>query len=111
MHHIKELSCTGNGEMAEIAARCQWESLITLEWLIKENDPELFCRYRYFSGGKAKALLEKLRGHKDIDWNEYAKKIKTSLINEAEENMGIWEQLIAEERGDWADKSLYNMFI
>ncbi len=102
MHHIVEASAAGNGEMAEVAARCQWDSVITLEWLMKRDDPELFGRYRIYSAGKAKAMLEKLRGNEDkYGGQELAESQKKTFQSEIQEDVGIWEQLMNEERGGW----------
>jgi hypothetical protein len=110
MHHIIEASATGNGEMAEIAARCQWDSVITLEWLIKKDDPELFKKYRTYSGGKAKAALERLRGNEDkYGGQAIAKKLAATFQDEIQEDLGIWEQLMNEERGEWTKEGTRQM--
>ncbi|MBW2608496.1 MAG: hypothetical protein JRD05_12780 [Deltaproteobacteria bacterium] len=110
MHHIIEASATGNGEMAEIAARCQWDSVITLEWLIKKDDPELFKKYRTFSAGKAKAALERLRGDEDkYGGPAMAKKLAATFQGEIQEGVGIWEQFMNEERGGWTKEGTRQM--
>ncbi|MBN1765108.1 MAG: hypothetical protein JW860_07615 [Sedimentisphaerales bacterium] len=110
MHHIVEASAAGNGEMAEVAARCQWDSTITLEWLIKRNAPELFSIFRMYSAGKAKATLEKLRANNDAYGSqELVNRLKNTLEGEIQEDIGIWEQLINEERGGWAKEGTYQM--
>lgn len=110
MHHIIEASATGNGEMAEIAARCQWDSVITLEWLIKNDEPELFMKYRTYSAGKAKAALERLRGNEDkYGGQAMAKKLAATFQGEIQEELGIWEQFMNEERGGWTKEGTRQM--
>jgi len=110
MHHIVEASAAGNGEMAEVAARCQWDSTITLEWLIKHNDAELFGQYRMYSAGKAKATLERLRGNEDkYGGQELAERLKGTFQKEIQDDVGIWEQLVNEERGGWTKEGTYEM--
>lgn len=110
MHHIVETSAAGNGEMAEVAARCQWDSVITLEWLMKRDDPELFLRYRTYSAGKAKATLERLQGDKDkYGEQELLERLKRTFQKEIQEDVGIWEKLVNEERGGWTKEGTYQM--
>jgi hypothetical protein len=110
MHHIVEASGAGNGEMAEIAARCQWDSVVTLEWLVERNEPELFRQYWKYSAGKTKATLERLRGNAETYGGEEIKAaVEHKLTAEIEEGIGIWEQLINEERGGWAKETTYDM--
>lgn len=110
MHHIVEASGIGNGEIAEIAARCQWDSLVTLEWLVSRDDPELFLQYRMYSVGKSKATLERLRTDtKTYGGEEMKIKAEPVLIREVQEGTGIWEQLVNEERGGWARETTYEM--
>ncbi|MHC4567179.1 MAG: DUF5677 domain-containing protein [Planctomycetota bacterium] len=110
MHHILETSGAGNGEMAEIAARCQWDSVVTLEWLLDRDDPELFLQYRTYSAGKTKATLERLRAETEAYGGEKLRaKIEPTLIREVQEGAGIWEQLVNEERGGWAKETTYDM--
>ncbi len=110
MHHIVEASGTGNGEIAEMAARCQWDSVITFEWLIERNDPRLFLQYRNYSAGKSKATLERLRKETETyGGKELKERVEPTLIEEIEEGIGIWEQLVNEERGGWAKEGTYEM--
>jgi hypothetical protein len=110
MHHIVDASAAGNGEMAEVAARCQWDSTITLEWLIKNNDTELFGQYRTYSAGKAKASLERLRGNEDkYGGQELAERLKGTFQKEIQDDVGIWEQLVNEERGGWTKEGTHEM--
>ncbi len=110
MHHIVEASGVGNGEMAEIAARCQWDSVITFEWLVKRNDPKLFWQYRVYSAGKSKATLERLRTDAETYGGEKLKvKVEPTLVREVQEGAGIWEQLVNEERGGWASETTHKM--
>jgi len=103
MHHIVEASGAGNGEIAEMTARCQWDSIVTLEWLIKRDDPKLFLQYRMYSAGKSKATLERLRTETETYGGEELKaRVEPTLIREIQEGSGIWEQLVNEERGGWA---------
>lgn len=110
MHHIIEASATGNGELAEIAARCQWDSVITLEWLIKKDDPGLFMKYRMYSACKAKAMLERLRGN-EVKYSdqELVESLKKTFQSEIQEDVGIWEQLVNEERGGWTREGTRQM--
>jgi hypothetical protein len=110
-HHIIDLSKAGNGEMAEIALRCQCDTYLTLLWLIKQNDPALFQRFVEYSSGKDKALLEYVRkmGHKD---DPKLKDYKTTMERDLSADIwreGIWEQLAAEERGAWTNASPHAM--
>lgn len=110
MHHILETSGAGNGEMAEIAARCQWDSVVTLEWLLDRDDPELFLQYRMYSAGKTKATLERLREEPEKFGGEKLRaKIESALIREVQEGAGIWEQLVNEERGGWTKETTFEM--
>lgn len=112
MHHIVEASAAGNGEMAEVAARCQWDSVITLEWLMKRDDPELFGKYRMYSSGKVKAALERVRKDKDMYGGPAkAEKIAATYQGEIQEDVGIWEQLMNEERGGWTAESTRDMAV
>ena len=110
MHHIVEASGAGNGEIAEMAARCQWDSVVTFEWLIKRNEPRLFLQYRNYSAGKSKATLERLRTETETYGGEELKvRVEPTLIREIQEGVGIWEQLVNEERGGWAKEGTYDM--
>jgi len=110
MHHIVEASGAGNGEIAEMAARCQWDSVVTLEWLIERNDPKLFLQYRIYSAGKTKATLERFRADSETyGGDELKEKIEPKLIREIQEGVGIWEQLVNEERGGWSKETTYDM--
>ena len=110
MHHIMEASGAGNGEIAEMAARCQWDSVVTFEWLIERDDPELFLQYRMYSAGKSKATLERLRTETETYGGDELKvKVEPTLIQEIQEGAGIWEQLVNEERGGWSKEGTYDM--
>lgn len=110
MHHILETSGAGNGELAEISARCQWESSIYLEWLISKNDIELFHRFRTYSVGKAKTSVERIRGDRDSYGGEEASRIAENiLVSEIHDGAGLWEQLVAEEVGAWSPKGTKQM--
>jgi len=111
MHHIIDLSKAGNGEMAEIALRCQCDSHFTLLWLLKQNDPRLFQRFVEYSSGKDKALLEYVRAMEDKK-DPKLKTYKSSMEQELAADIwseGIWEQLVAEERGAWTNASAHDM--
>lgn len=111
MHHVIDLSQAGNGEMAEIALRCQFDSYVTLRWLLLKNDATLFKRFRVYSAGKNKMLLEYVRRMSpEARLREAAlkKSMEQALIEEIGET-GIWEQLVAEERGTWTDASARSM--
>lgn len=111
MHHIIDLSGAGNGEMAEIALRCQCDSHFTLLWLLDQNDPRLFRRFVEYSSGKDKALLEYIRAMEDKK-DARLKTYKSSMERELTADIwseGIWEQLVAEERGAWTNASTHDM--
>ncbi len=110
-HHIIDLSKIGNGEMAEIALRCQCDTYLTLLWLIKQNDPALFQRFVEYSSGKDKTLLEYVRTmeHKD---DPKLKDYKATMERDLSSDIwreGIWEQLVAEERGAWTNATAHDM--
>lgn len=111
MHHVIDLTRTGNGEMAEIALRCQCDSHFTLLWLLKQNDPRLFLRFVEYSSGKDKALLEYVRTMEDKK-DPKLKTYKSSMEQELSADIrseGVWEQLVAEERGAWTNVSAHDM--
>jgi hypothetical protein len=111
MHHVIDLSRAGSGEMAEIALRCQFDSYVTLRWLLLKNDVTLFKRFREYSAGKNKMLLEYVRRMSPEARPEQAalkRSMEQTLIEEIGE-IGVWEQLVAEERGTWADATARSM--
>jgi hypothetical protein len=111
MHHIIDLSRAGNGEMAEIALRCQCDSHFTMLWLLKQNDPRLFQSFVEYSSGKDKALLEYVRAMEDKK-DPKSKTYKSSMEKELSADIwseGIWEQLVAEERGAWTNATAHDM--
>jgi hypothetical protein len=111
MHHIVDLTKAGNGEMAEIALRCQYDSLLTLRWLLLKNEPALFQRFVDHPAGKDKRLLEFTRkmadhGRQKLKATKAAmERTLTQEINAA----GVWEQVVSEERGAWTEASARDM--
>jgi Family of unknown function (DUF5677) len=113
MHHIINLSRAGNGEMAEIALRCQCDSHFTLLWLLKQNDPRVFQRFVEYSSGKDKAHLEYVRAMEDKK-DPKLKTYKSSMEQELSADIwseGFWELLVAEERGAWTNATAHNMAV
>ena len=89
---------THKGEIADIVLRSVLETQFQLLWLLIEDKPESYQRFREFSTGKEKFMgykLGKMAG--DIEAvNKTGKEIAKDAVKES----GMRDELVAEERGD-----------
>ncbi len=81
---------------ARLSLRTIIESLITLAYLAKKNEPELWQSYRVYGAGQAKLSMLKL-DEIDEDLSYVNTETLTQLANE-----DIWEEFLQIELGHWA---------
>jgi hypothetical protein len=90
---------------ARIALRTQVESLITLAYMVRKNDPELWRSYRMFGAGQAKLQYLKLEALDQVPSFVNVDTLKT-LANE-----DLWEEYLPIELGHWNKADLRNLSI
>ena len=105
-HHIREAVETGNGEMAETAYRCQWDSFTTLRWILQQGDPHLAVRFKKHEAEQIKSQIEHMRAlRKEIPDAPILELMENELLREIAD-LGQWDPLVPEARGPWSGKSM-----
>jgi hypothetical protein len=90
---------------ARIALRTIVESFITLSYLAKEDDQELWKSYRVFGAGQAKLQYLKLE-----DMEASPTYVDTETLKQLA-NEDVWEEFLSIELGHWEKANLRNQSI
>lgn len=103
---LEELFSVGNSAtvLGRIGLRSLLECFITLSYLKKENDRQLWLSYRRYGASQAKLAFLKL--------DELSKGLPTSVSREVLEqlaNEDAWQEFVTIELGHWASKDLRKM--
>jgi hypothetical protein len=94
---IIDLVKVHKGEIAELTIRSALETFITASWLLKRKDASLYQRYRDYSLGREKFMVDKaLTKVKD----EEIKNITKKYLDDTIKNAGVSDVNIALERGE-----------
>lgn len=94
------------GEIAELVYRSALESFIVGLWLLKQQDWQLYKRFKDYSTGKQKFLLEKIG---ERSRHEVIQKSINKLIDDTIKEEGFNAFQVASERGDIFDLRLDEM--
>jgi hypothetical protein len=102
----------GNGEMAEIGLRCQWDSFTTLRWVLKHDEreiPDLALRLKNHDDEKRKTQLEYIRKQKELhpDMPVYVL-LEREVLKEVYQS-GTWDPLLTEAAPNWAKVNMREM--
>lgn len=112
-HHVMDAVASGNGEMAEIACRCQWDSYTTFRWLVRPTEADVIgkcLRFKEHHFESLKERLEYVRKQREAHPQEgIYETVEKALLKEIAES-GQWELLIRESSGtNWSGLSAKDM--
>lgn len=99
----------GEGEAAEIFLRCLADTNITIRWMLMQDDPTIFLKYKQHSSEQEKHAIDTLRSVVGEDAPDEVKRSVNREYSKLHRTSGRWPELMDVTLGPWNDVSIGKM--